>query len=106
MDADEAAAGFHVLLEGVALGLIVKGLIVAVGEDQRVVLFQVFGGEDGGIVGRVQGEAGLGAHLPDGGGAGCDVVVDVAFAIGAAGSDGERNEEQGDQVFHVDLPTL
>ncbi len=82
MDPHEAAAGLDVLLESIPLRIVLKRFVIAIGEDQRPILFKVGGGEDLRIVRRVDSEPVGGAKLLNRSNAAGNVVVNIPLAIG------------------------
>lgn len=81
VDADKAATGLDEVHKGESLCIGVEDLIVGIGEDEGVILLQVFVGKVGGRVGDIDLEAVLKGKFTDTGHGGGDVLMDVALTV-------------------------
>jgi len=67
--------------QGEFLGIGMEDIVVGIGEDQRVILFQIFIGEVGGRIGDIYLEAIFECKLTDTGHGGGDILMHIALAV-------------------------
>jgi len=81
VDTHEAATGLDEAHQGEFLGIGVEDIVVSIGEDQRVILFQVFIGKVGRRIGDIYLEAMFEGELTDTSYGGGDVLMHIALTV-------------------------
>jgi len=77
----KTATGLDEVHQGEFLGIGMEDIVVGIGEDQRVILFQVFVGEIGGRIRDIYLEAIFKRKLTDTSHGGGDVLMHIALAV-------------------------
>lgn len=81
VDADEAPSCLDKAHESDLLGIGIEDIVVGVGEDERVISFQVFVGEVGRSIGNIDFKTVCEGELANTGHGSGDVLMDVAFSV-------------------------